>query len=282
MGRGSQAVVYDAKAWRRAGVQPPRGDWTWAEWADAMRRLTRASGKVGSVDPGHAEDWFEIWLRGRGKALYTADGRLGFTAADLAEWWEMTDALRREGVVSSAQQTTQLDGSVENTPLGRLQALTDVNWDAPASGFQAVIGEEVGLAPAPVGEDGTPGQYYKPSMFVGASANSTHPEEAVALVDFLVNDPAAAEILGASRGIPANDALREKLRPELAGFDRTVAAYQQGLEGRLDPPPPAPPKGDNALQSTFQRDYDQVIFGRKTPREAAEEFITEAEAELRQ
>ncbi|PGH50314.1 sugar ABC transporter substrate-binding protein, partial [Streptomyces sp. Ru87] len=41
------------------------------------------------------------------------------------------------------------------------------------------------------------------------------------------------------------------------------------------------PKGDNALQTTFQRDYDHVSFGRKTPREAAAEFITEAKAELR-
>lgn len=46
-------------------------------------------------------------------------------------------------------------------------------------------------------------------------------------------------------------------------------------------PPQAPPSGDNALQTTFQRDYDQVSYERMTPREAAENYVTEAKAELR-
>jgi hypothetical protein len=38
---------------------------------------------------------------------------------------------------------------------------------------------------------------------------------------------------------------------------------------------------DSALQTTFQRDYDQVSYERMSPREAAENYITEAKAELR-
>ncbi|MFJ7044524.1 ABC transporter substrate-binding protein [Streptomyces sp. NPDC101112] len=280
--RGTETVVYDAKQWKAAGVAPPREGWTWNDWADTMRELARRTGEPGGTDPGWSEDAFEVWLRGRGKALYTEDRQLGFTADDLTRYWTFTDRLRREGAVSPAEETTQLDGTVENTPLGRGRALSDNNWDAPASGYLGLLPDgEVTLAPMPSGEDGTPGQYFKPSMFMGVAADTSHPEESVRLVDFMLNDPEAAKILGATRGIPVNETLREEIAPDLKDFDRTIYDYQASLEGELKAPPQAPPSGDSALQTTFQRDYDQVSYERMSPREAAENYITEAKAELR-
>ncbi|MFJ2007122.1 ABC transporter substrate-binding protein [Streptomyces chartreusis] len=280
-GRGTETIAYDVEAWKATGVPLPDRSWTWSEWADTMRALAERTGKPGATDPGQSEDCFEVWLRGRGKSLYTEDGGLGFTAGDLTRWWTFTDELRREGVVSPAEQTTQLDGSVENTPLGRGESLTDANWDAPASGYLALIPGGIALAPMPSGEDGTPGQYFKPSMFLGVGADSGHPEAAARLVDFLINDEQAAKILGATRGIPVNDSVRKEIEPQLTDFDETVAVYQASLEGTLRTPPQAPPSGDNALQTTFQRDYDQVSYERMSPREAAENYVTEAKAELR-
>jgi multiple sugar transport system substrate-binding protein len=280
-GRGTETVVYDVKTWKASGVPLPKQGWTWDDWADAMRALKKKTGQPGATDPGQNEDAFEVWLRGQGKALYTKSGGLGFTADDLTKWWTFTDRLRREESVSPAEQTTQLDGSVENTPLGRGKATADNNWDAPSSGYLAIIPTGIALAPMPSGSDGTPGQYFKPSMFLGVSANTGHAKEAAQLVDFLLNDEAAAKILGATRGIPVNETIRKETAPLLKDFDKTVADYQASLEGKLKNPPQAPPSGDNALQTTFQRDYDQVSYERMTPREAAENYVTEAKAELR-
>ncbi|MFM9441873.1 ABC transporter substrate-binding protein [Streptomyces acidiscabies] len=280
-GRGTETVAYDVKTWTESGVPLPQGPWTWEQWADTMRELKKATGKPGATDPGQSEDCFEVWLRGRGKPLYTKDNQLGFTADDLTKWWTFTDQLRREGVVSPAQQTTQLDGTVENTPLGRGKSVTDANWDAPASGFKALLEGGVALAQMPTGQDGTPGQYFKPSMFLGASADTRHPEAAAKFIDFMINDAEAAKVLGATRGIPVNESVRKAIEPRLADFDRTIADYQASLEGKLKDPPQAPPSGDSALQTTFQRDYDQVSYERMSPREAAENYVTEAKAELR-
>lgn len=170
---------------------------------------------------------------------------------------------------------------MENTPLGRGKAVSDTNWDAPSSGYLAIIPTGIALAPMPSGSDGTPGQYFKPSMFLGVSAHTGHAEAAAQLVDFLLNDRNAAKILGATRGIPVNETIRKETAPLLKDFDKTVADYQASLEGKLKDPPQAPPSGDNALQTTFQRDYDQVSYERMTPREAAENYVTEAKAELR-
>ncbi|MCD7440938.1 ABC transporter substrate-binding protein [Streptomyces lincolnensis] len=280
-GRGTETVVYDVKAWKDSGVPLPKRGWTWDDWAESMRALKERTGRPGATDPGWSEDSFEVWLRGQGKSLYTEDGQLGFTADDLTRWWTFTDRLRREGAVSSAEETTQIDGTVENTPLGRGTALSDTNWDAPASGYLAIVPSGIALAPMPSGEDGTPGQYFKPSMFLGVGASTSHPKEAAQLIDFLINDDEAAKILGATRGIPVNETIRKETAPLLKDFDRTVSDYQASLEGTLKDPPQAPPSGDNALQTTFQRDYDQVSYERMSPREAAENYVTEAKAELR-
>ncbi|MEV6942158.1 ABC transporter substrate-binding protein [Streptomyces sp. NPDC051172] len=280
-GRGTETVVYDVAAWKASGVPLPRKGWTWTQWADDVRELAKRTGRPGATDPGQSEDAFEVWLRGQGKALYTKAGGLGFSADDLARWWTFTDRLRREGAVSPAEQTTQLDGSVENTPLGRGKATADFNWDAPSSGYLALVKGGVALAPMPSGEDGTPGQYFKPSMFLGIGAHTGHRKEAAALVDFLLNDRQAAKILGATRGIPVNETIRKQTASRLKDFDRTVADFQSSLEGSLKDPPQAPPSGDNALQTTFQRDYDQVSYERMSPRRAAENYVTEAKAELR-
>ena len=284
--RGAETMPYDAALWRKAGVPGPTINWTWDDWTAAMRKLKAAKkvtgGRVGSTDPGQSEDIFEIWLRGRGKTLYTDGGKLGFTADDLTRYWEFCTKLRKEGLVSSAEQTTQMDGSVENTPFGRLKSVSDFNWDAPSSGYEPIVGKGLKLAPLPAGDDGKPALYYKPSMFFGASAKTPHPKQAAQFIDFLLNDPAAGAILGATRGIPANDSIRDKVLPKLEGFDQVVSAYQKQFEGKLNDPPVAPPKGDASLQSTFSRDYDQVSYERLSPREAAENYITEAKAELRQ
>ncbi|WP_344393761.1 ABC transporter substrate-binding protein [Streptomyces vastus] len=279
--RGTETTAYDAKQWKASGVELPREGWTWSDWADAMRALAKETGKPGGTDPGQSEDCFEVWLRGQGKDLYTKDRQLGFTADDLAEWWTFTDKLRREGAVSPAGETTQLDGTVENTPLGRGKAISDMNWDAPASGFLALVPGGVTLAPMPSGEDGTPGQYFKPSMFMGVAEDSEHPKESAEFIDFMLNDMDAAKILGATRGIPINAKIREAIGPELKDFDKTIDDYQASLDGDLNAPPQAPPSGDSALQTTFMRDYDQVSYERMSPREAAENYITEAKAELR-
>lgn len=286
MGVGTQALAYDKRAWRKAGLKPPRPGWTWGDLTAALRKLKQAErrgagGGYPMTDPGSMEDWFEVWLRGQGKRLYDGHGQPAFGTRDLARFWTYATKLRKAGLVSPAKDTTQMDGSAPNSPMGRKRAVSEFNWDAPAAGWEAVYGDRLALAPMPSGEDGTPGQYDKPSMLVGIAARSEHPRQAAEFIDFLLNSGKAADILGVDRGTPVNATQRKRVLPKLTGFQRHVARLQESLRGKLRPPPAAPPRGDNALQSVFSRDYDHVAFGKATPRQVAEEFRTEARAELR-
>ena len=45
--------------------------------------------------------------------------------------------------------------------------------------------------------------YFKPGMYYSILATSEHPVESAMLIDYLLNDPEAAEILLSDRGLPA-------------------------------------------------------------------------------
>ncbi|MDX6364073.1 MAG: pectin-derived oligosaccharide transport system substrate-binding protein [Streptomyces sp.] len=288
MGRGSTGFAYDASVFRKAGVAAPEPGWTWDDWVDAGRRisalrLTGPGGRAytGLTDIGVNEDAFENWLRGQGKKLYASQHRLGFSSDDLTAFWTFTDRLRRQGVVSRAEDTAQISGAVEDTPMGRGLAATDFNWDGPFLGYPPLLGENVHFAPVPT-TDGRAGQYFKPTMLVGVGAGTHHPKEAAELIDFLLNDPAAAEILGVTRSTPPNRRLARAIGQKLNGPEKEVYDYGRRIAAYgTDAPPAAPPRGDVVLQVSFTRTYQRVIYGMQSPRGAAEEFVAEAKRELR-
>ncbi|WP_405976114.1 extracellular solute-binding protein [Streptomyces sp. NBC_00988] len=288
MGKGTTGIVYDATVFKKAGVATPRPGWTWDDWAEAGRKISALGMKgpnghayTGLSDLGVNEDAFETWLRSRGKELYASEHRLGFTADDLTAFWTFTDKLRRAGIVSQARDTAQVGGAVEDTPMGRGIAATDFNWDAPFLGYPPLLGDQVHFAPVPT-TDGKVGQYFKPTMLIGAGAGTQHPKEAAELIDFLLNDPAAGKILGVTRSTPPNKKIAEEIGKDLTGPEKEVYDYGRTIAAHgTSAPPMAPPRGDVVLQVSFTRDYQRVSYGMESPRGAAEEYVAEAKRELR-
>ena len=288
MGKGTTGIVYDAAVFKKAGVATPQPGWTWDDWAEAGKKITALGMKgpnghayTGLSDLGVNEDAFETWLRGRDKELYASEHRLGFTADDLTAFWTFTDKLRRAGIVSQARDTAQVGGAVEDTPMGRGIAATDFNWDAPFLGYPPLLGDQVHFAPVPT-TDGKVGQYFKPTMLIGAGAGTQHPKEAAELIDFLLNDPAAGKILGVTRSTPPNEKIAEEIGKGLTGPEKEVYDYGRTIAAHgTSAPPMAPPRGDVVLQVSFTRDYQRVSYGMESPRGAAEEYVAEAKRELR-
>jgi multiple sugar transport system substrate-binding protein len=277
--QNTQVFSFDHAEWQKAGAAPPKDGWTWTDLKTSAQKVSDASGgKVrGLGDFGGIEDWFEVWLRQQDKTLYTDDGKLGYTGEDVAKWWQMTDGMRRSGAVTPAAVTTKMDGSDANNPVVQKTASAGFGYD---SGFTPdtwkILGREMTLAPFP-SDTAKLGQYAKPAMMFSIAQRSEHKEAAAKLINFLINDPEAGEILGMSRGLPANAAVREKVGGTLTGPPLVGYQYEQAVGPKLEPAPPPPPKGAGTVKSTFQRIYDDVIFERSPIPQAAEKFIGEAQ-----
>ena len=80
------------------------------------------------------------------------------------------------------------------------------------------------------------------------------------------------------RGLPANLSLREQIVPMLPDTEAQVAEFMAEITPDLADPPPPPPNGAGEIPAILERLYQEVLFERMTPLEAAEQFIQEAEA----
>ncbi|HEX6684584.1 MAG TPA: extracellular solute-binding protein [Candidatus Limnocylindrales bacterium] len=276
--QNTQVFSYDFKQWEQSQAVPPKDGWTWNDLkASAQKVSDSTQGKVkGLGDFGGIEDWFEVWLRQQGKNLYN-EGKIAYTAADVAKWWEMTDAMRRSGAVTPAEMTTKMDGSDANNPVTQKLASGGFGYD---SGFTAksweIAGREFKLSPFP-SDTGKLGQYAKPAMMFSISQRSEKKPEAAKLINFLINDAEAGKILGMSRGLPANAKVRDTVGAALTGPPLVAFQYEQTVGPKLEPAPPPPPKGAGTAKASFQRIYDDVIFQRSSIQQAAEKFMADAQ-----
>ncbi|WP_162606719.1 ABC transporter substrate-binding protein [Jiangella asiatica] len=282
MSQNTQALLYDPAAWAAAGEQAPGEEWSWDDLEQGGAAVAAAGEVAALSDFGQIEDWFEVWLRQQGKELYTEDGELGYTTDDVAAYWTFTNGLREAGIVSPAEETATMDGSQANSPLAKQTSAAEFNYD---SGLTAdsweIYGRELALAPFPT-DGGELGQYAKPSMLICISQRSEHPEEAAQFIDFLLNDIEVGELLGTSRGMPANAEVREAIGADLEGPPLLAYEFEQALLPQLADAPAPPPRGAGSVKAAFQRIYDDVIFGSATPEDAAARFIAEAEQALAQ
>lgn len=282
MSQNTQALLYDPAAWEAAGTQGPADGWTWDDLEQGGTAVVAAAGIAAISDFGQIEDWFEVWLRQQDKELYTEDGALGYTAADVAAYWTFTNGLREAGIVSPAEETSTMDGSQANSPLARQTSAAEFNYD---SGLTAdsweIYGRELALAPFP-SNGAELGQYAKPSMLISIAQRSEHPREAAQFIDFLLNDVEVGELLGTSRGMPANSEVRSAVGADLTGPPLLAFEFEQAVLPQLADAPAPPPRGAGAVKTAFQRIYDDVIFGSATPEDAAARFISEAEQALAQ
>jgi multiple sugar transport system substrate-binding protein len=117
-------------------------------------------------------------------------------------------------------------------------------------------------------------------MFYSISSQTEHPEEAALFVDFLLNDVRAAEIMLTDRGLPANVDVRQQILPQLPETETQVAEFMAEIGPSLSDPPPPPPNGAGEIPDILTRLWEELLFERMTPQQAAEQFVNEANAAI--
>lgn len=282
-GQTTQMVVYDTAEFAKAGVTVPASGWTWSQFEADMAKVAAANGTTGTTDFGWAVDWFEAWLHQHGKQLYTADGKLGFTAGDLTQFWNLTGAMRADKGVSAAQDTTKMDGTTQNSAFVHKTAASEFNYDSNLTSYISSYGSPVAEAPLPSDDPSKSGMAALPPVYFAVPKTSSHQAAAVELLDFLANDPGAGAALGATRGTPANQQIRTQVCGTATGGDKAVCDYESAMAGRIGTSAGWMwPKGSAAVKTDFQKVYDDVIFGRSSVADASARVISDAKQSLGQ
>ncbi|MGI5149384.1 ABC transporter substrate-binding protein [Plantactinospora sp. CA-294935] len=262
---------------------PDTNTWTWQQFNEFARSVTMASGgKVVGIGPWSYEFSLQLYARQRGESLFT-DGQVSISSDTLAGFYQQALDWTTSGAARSASQIAEQTG----VPLDQTDMATGKSAMAfvPATTISAYSaasgGANLQLVKLPTDDaNARPYMYLKPGMYWAVSSRSKHPAEAALLVDFLVNNPEAATILGMERGIPANPKIRDSLAQSLSPNEQKAVAYVRSLEKNLGKPPEIVPNGASDIDPLIQRYLMEVLFKRQTPKAAAEGLIKDLRSSI--
>jgi multiple sugar transport system substrate-binding protein len=281
-GINSVALVVNTTLLKQLGLDLPDQSMTWVDFAALTKQIGKrsAAGVFGAEYAAYDGAALECWLRQRGRALFTADGALGFAAADLAEWlgyWE--DLRKAKGCPPADVQATDT-GDVQNSLVARRKTVMDFANSNQLTAYAAVLKDELALHTYPAGE--RPGQYLKPSQLMSVSAKTSHPKEAATLVDALLTDPELTSILGSERGIPPSTSVRAALKPKASAIERQTYEYIDFVSDKTGPlPPPAPLGGSEVTGKVLMFAAQQVAFGKTSIDQSVARFFEDANRALK-
>lgn len=278
LGANSVALMVNTKAFDDAGVPRPTRDWSYDDYKSHAEAFNAKSNGMKLLADGSAsEPAYENWLRQRGKALYK-DGKIGWDADDLTEWFKLWADLRAAGAcVGPEDQALDATAAVDSTMIILKKAATSFANSNQLIAFQAVIQDPLDMVNFPRAEPGSGGGHYrKPSLFWSVNPKSALIEDAVDYVSFFVNDLGAGAALGVERGIPCAQHVRDAIAPTLDPQSQIALKFVSNLGDLLGALPPVPPSRAGEVSTQLTTKSQEVGFGATTPEEAGPAFAKEA------
>jgi multiple sugar transport system substrate-binding protein len=278
LGANSVSMMVNTKAFEDAGVDLPTRDWTYDDYKSRAEAFNaKSNGKRLLADASGGEPPLENWLRQRGKALYV-DGKIGWDADDLTEWFKMWADLRAAQVcVTPEDQALDASAAIDTTMVILKKAATSFANSNQLIAFQAVIDEPLTMINFPRAKAGSGGGHYrKPSQFWSVNPKSAMIADAVDYVSFFVNDLGAGAALGVERGIPCAKHVRDALAPTLDPQSQIALNFVSNLGDLLGQLPPVPPAAAGEVSTQLTTKAQEVAFGATTPEDAGVAFAKEA------
>ena len=213
---GGIIVYYNKRLFREAGIPYPDGSWTWDDFLNVARKLTKDKDNDGRIDQFGFQmtQWWgylEIWIWGAGGKFFDAeDTRIGgmTRAAPLRCILDSPAAIRglqfyqdlryKHHVAPLPAEFTQMG---EDVPFmtGRIAMKFNGPWGMPF--LRQTENLEWDVAPMPIGPTGrvTRCSWDGVAMFKG----SKFKREAWKLIEFIVGERGQTIIAESGRGVPA-------------------------------------------------------------------------------
>ncbi|WP_217597216.1 ABC transporter substrate-binding protein [Cohnella sp. GbtcB17] len=277
-GANARGIVINKTMFEKAGVEVPQDGWNWDDFARISKEISDKLGKGYYGTYNFTTDSLDIYLKQNGKQLYDmANNKLGFEEADLLPWFQYWDkASKAGGVVTPDLQVSNppTDASKSLVITGKV-AMTLLPSNMLAS-FQSTTKDELTMVQVPRGPKGT-GVVFESSQGLSGYGKTEHPAEVAKFMNFWINDPEAAKILGNNRGVPVTAASREALKAEADAADKIVYDYTSRVSEANKKEPFAisyNPPGNAEFIKLSDNTVQKIGFGKESVEKAVSEFYS--------
>ncbi|GAA1362434.1 ABC transporter substrate-binding protein [Streptomyces beijiangensis] len=274
VGSNSMSLVIDKDAYRRAGITPKLG-WTWDDYYAGLKKIHDGQHIAGDTGPMGIMYVYDLVLRQAGKAFFT-EKDLGFTEADLTEWWNKGFEGVKSGIYADPKKVEQIK---PKAGLSDGLSAGEFTWDNFSVRYTAEGKGNYGLAPIPSTDGKTTGQYLG-SLMLSGSARTKHPKEVAQFINFMVHEPAVAKIMGYDRGVPSTTAQFDAFKPSDT-VAQGISAYETQIAtaGVLQTITPHP-AGADTCEAAFLRIANDVSLGTSSVDKGVKQFFSEAKTAL--
>ena len=270
------ALVYNKSLIERIGAPLPNKSMTYAEFRAYLVRLKSLlpSGVYPMQDIGAMSSNstpFGYWTRYNGTPLYNAaNNSTAVTAADAQKYLELFKDYRDNGLVPPPDFAAgYAETNADTSALVAGRVAIAFLYTNQLAGYQGAMTDEIDLIEFP-GAAATKALWQAPSQFYTVNKDSRNVEETVKFINFLVNSPEAARVLGNDRGASASASARAAGTTNPA--DQKVLDYLN-VAGPHSSRETAHLPNDTELNSTLFLIYQQVAFGQLSPAEGGQQIV---------
>ncbi|MEL6520523.1 MAG: ABC transporter substrate-binding protein [Pseudomonadota bacterium] len=277
------AILYSPARFEELGVPVPPDMFTWEELHETAVALSQAHGRGfwGIEDGGGNYVPCDIYLRAKGKSMFTPEHTLGFEAEDMATWFQYWDDMRQAGGCPPADVAAMAGDNSASLGIVRGRSAMLIQMTDSYVGIGALMEEPLDLHMLPNGHAGMEMKqhhYDYAGNSTGIWSNAADKDLCVDIIRFMHFDADGVNLYYEGAGmIPASTAGLEKFGTQGNREEKKLVDYLAKL--REEPAPSRRP-GVGGLGGMFRRANQAVSFGEATPLEAAENFIDEAEEKL--
>lgn len=288
LGLNAYGYMVNPDLFEEAGAEIPDDQtWTWEDFTEVSAQLADelGDGRYGAAGIGSPEVTLRFWLHQQGEELFDEEGEFLLTAEQAEEYLHFIMDIEVEGEFPSADWMAEQEGAgPEESALGMNEAAIGDGWAATVVAMSNASGADLELLriPSTVDDAAENGDWLKASMFLSASADTDHPEEAMDFIEFFINSEEAAELMGLERGVPANTEVRETALEDASDAEVKMAEFVAEVEDDAAEIIPVPPAGASEISEVVSRYFSQVRFGQMEIEDAAVEMLTELEVALAQ
>ncbi|WP_248927926.1 ABC transporter substrate-binding protein [Paenibacillus hamazuiensis] len=280
VGNATKGAFYNADLFKRLGVEPPKFDLTWEEFAAKGAEVVKAANKPGfyfADDSSGSIDQLGFFTRQKGKDLYTPDGKLGFAKEDLIEWFRYWDDLRKQGIIPPAAISAEYKGKPPQES-SIVKGVTAMKVD-PGGANQMAIWQKFSddrfeLVRIPGIAGGKPGEDVG-GVFMGIWSKSKHPKEAAKFVNYFLNDSDSAKIYKEDSGPVPSKKIADIVRPLITPEAARVDEFQQKVNPIINNPNKRPASSNDVVKQLGLAS-EAVAFGKKSVEQAVNDFFNES------
>ncbi|WP_226681918.1 ABC transporter substrate-binding protein [Sutcliffiella horikoshii] len=274
LGNNAYGLVYNKSVFEKLGVPLPEAGWTWDDLFNMAKEIQPKleEGKYVLRDFTYDASIYEMYQLSKGKGhLSKEDGSFNIDKETWLEWVNIFSELRELGVVTPPDVTvSEQEYDPKQDLLLNNTVLIKQSFAAQFPSYDSVQPDTYELVKAPRSEEA--GGYLKPSMFWAVSEHSKNKEEAQKFIDFFINDPEAAEILGVTRGIPVSNTILDSMKENFgqSELSQLTLIEETAPDGQIFN---GGPKGWGDFQNNGYRQVgEELSFGQIEPEAAYEQL----------